>query len=358
MSMITKVSLRGLVFYGLVLFITIYQFGCLSHDPPPVIALIGTLKNGDYQARVEALEKIKNLGPEAKPAIPTLIQCLEDKDSTIRSGAAVALGTIGSDAKTAIPVLITKLKDKDRFVRGASAKALAGIGVKEDKTLSALQKALDDPDADFRMDVAEALAALDPESQAALLAIIKVLQTDKEPGNRGSAALQLGKIKSTRIKSAIPALIAALKDEDDDVRGNVAQTLGNICEEAATVVPALIERLNQSELVSVRIQAAQALGEFGPEAKAAIPTLNRSLKDPDDDVRVLAAQSLEQIKTWRTKRGRNGKEEQAKKILKKRKGKEKSAMLELDDPESTAGQSHLEVVLGQGVALLSFSYFC
>jgi 3',5'-cyclic AMP phosphodiesterase CpdA len=61
-------------------------------------------------------------------------------------------------------------------------------------------------------------------------------------------------------KWAVDALIAALKDEDSDVRKQAAVALGKFRDEAA--VPALIAALNDEDS-GVRKQAAKALGNIG-----------------------------------------------------------------------------------------------
>lgn len=320
----------------LALFVSLCPMGCAKRETDPAAdLLIDQLNKGDFLVKLKALQGLRNLGEKARPAIPLLIQMIEDENPTIpgasaavdvgtissvgdassciRCSAAATLGTIGPEARSAIPTLIGKLKDRDRFLRSASAKALAGIGVKEDRIVSAIKETLGEPDAYIRIAMAEALADLEPGSKVAISTVTNVLLNDKDAGNRFSAALSLTRTKSSWIQLAIPALITALIDPDGSVREQAAYALGEHCEEAAIVVPALIDRLNVDKQSTVRQYAAQALGEFGPEAKQAIPSLTRAVKDTDPDVRILAAQSLEHVNSWLKKRGRRGREEQAEK---------------------------------------------
>ena len=63
-----------------------------------------------------------------------------------------------------------------------------------------------------------------------------------------------------RATAAVPALIDALKNDDDhDVRNNAAWALGRMGEPAAEAVPALINALSDSH-PWVRHQAPWALG--------------------------------------------------------------------------------------------------
>ena len=90
---------------------------------------------------------------------------------------------------------------------------------------------------------------------------------------------------------AVPALIAALKDADLEVRRAAVQSLSNL--EDPRAIPALIEALRDSD-AEVRAGAANALGQF--EDKRAVPGLVVLLKDPNKDVRHAALSSLSNFK--------------------------------------------------------------
>lgn len=327
-----------IIICGLFLVIGTSEIGCAKKSSPVVKELVEKLQKGDFLAKLDALEKLGELGADAKSTVPTLIKILEDDKTpipgadaavkqeviarpedanpTLRCAAAATLGDIGPDAKPAISALLKNLKDKNRYVRSVSADALGGIGVKENRVLSALKEALNDPDTEVRIDIAEALVEIDPDSQDALSVLTKLLK-DKDSETRRNAAAVLGQIRSTRIKTVIPALILALKDSNEEVRSKVAVCLGAICEESATVVPALVERVQKDKSSDVRIQAAQALQEYGPEAKAAIPALTNAIKeDPDSKVQQSAAQAIKYITKLPAKRGRKGAEEEEKQLRK------------------------------------------
>jgi HEAT repeat protein len=79
-------------------------------------------------------------------------------------------------------------------------------------------------------------------------------------------------------KEAVPDLIAALKDQEEDVRSNPADPL--------------LKDLGGH----VRRAAARALGRIGPAAKEAVPDLIAALKDQDWSVRHNVALALEEIR--------------------------------------------------------------
>ena len=96
------------------------------------------------------------------------------------------------------------------------------------------------------------------------------------------------------IKPALPALIAALQDDDANVRAWSAQAIGDFGPDAAKAVPDLITLLSNPNEGS-RNSACIALRNIGPAAKQALPVLRRSLSDPSKDVRRFAALAIESI---------------------------------------------------------------
>lgn len=94
-------------------------------------------------------------------------------------------------------------------------------------------------------------------------------------------------------RQAIPALIQALGDEDDYVRGLVVAALSTVGRRAEESIPALLEAL-EDESEYRREGAADALGSIGSTqgAEAVIPALIQALEDPSPLVRRQAAGSL------------------------------------------------------------------
>ena len=98
--------------------------------------------------------------------------------------------------------------------------------------------------------------------------------------------------------SALPALLAVLKDPNQEVRRGAIRTLNLIGLEAKPAVPLLrqmlVERSNRAE---VRASAAFALGNIRPQDKDTISVLLNVLKqESDNDIRAAAAYALGQNK--------------------------------------------------------------
>ncbi len=145
----------------------------------------------------------------------------------------------------------------------------------------------------------EALFGLGPSG---VLALSRALR-DEDVHLRKNAALALNVLAGgwydlawpkLDIKPALPTLVAALEDNDAQVRGWSAQAIGDIGPDAATAVPDLVRLLSDDD-EGARNSACIALRFIGPAAKQALPDLKKALSDPSKDVRRFAALAIENV---------------------------------------------------------------
>jgi HEAT repeats len=133
-------------------------------------------------------------------------------------------------------------------------------------------------------------------STSAVPALIEALK-DNNQEVRWGAAYTLGLIGSES-RSAIQPLIQALLDANNnpDVRSTVADTLGFIKSQDKEVISALLEALKKDSSADVRESAAYSLGLNRATHKDVVLELIKVLDSSDEDaVRKFAAQSLGQI---------------------------------------------------------------
>jgi vesicle coat complex subunit len=95
-------------------------------------------------------------------------------------------------------------------------------------------------------------------------------------------------------KKSTDQLIKDLKSSKERERIIAVRLLPERKEQAAQVIPALIQALKDPD-GDVRRSAANGLGYFGKEAKEAIPALEAAQKDRDARVRESAAMALSRI---------------------------------------------------------------
>lgn len=146
-------------------------------------------------------------------------------------------------------------------------------------------------DARFRQDTARNVAALRDAGGASFNGVLAMVQdTGQDLEVRATAIWVLRLLGDTH---AVPVLLAALTDEQPDVRQGAALALGSLADRRA--VAPLIDILQADTKARVRQVAAHALRWFGDTA--AIDPLVRALQDRDEDVAVRgeAAESLGEV---------------------------------------------------------------
>jgi len=105
-----------------------YTLGKIGEES--VLPLAELFKHEKLEIRRRAAAILKQIGVQAKAAIPQLIQALEDNDpdGEVQWYALIAIGEIGVPAQEAIPVLIEKLKDPKPGIRAWALYALGRMG--------------------------------------------------------------------------------------------------------------------------------------------------------------------------------------------------------------------------------------
>lgn len=294
-----------------------------------VNTLIDTLRhqlprgqNGEVKpplVRQEVVVILGHIGPRAESVIPQLMELLEPGTSDgIREAAATALGKIGKEAKVAVDPLIRVLGPECRVPLAARvARALGEIGCADHRVRTALTNLwlLPMDDQNSRMQIAIALCKLKIDARGLIAHVSKTLVTNQNMSLRKAAAEALAWCSKTDI-DVVPALTAALKEEDEDLVRLVNAGLDQMRlspEKAVQVcakqleeslyaetalrksgpiaVPALIEALGSSAPVA-REKAARTLGGMGEAAVAAVPALTKVLGDKNISVRLAAAKGL------------------------------------------------------------------
>ena len=195
---------------------------------------------GEKLIKITSLDQETRKTVQLKQRIKLLSTHLKSPNADDRKTAARKLGKIGAKAKETTPNLIVALNDHDKKVRSSAASALRKIG---SGTVPALLSALNDQVEWIRRTAIEILGEFGPEAKEAVPALVAALN-DQSKEVRSSASSTLGKIG----QGAVRALIAALKDQSGEVGKLAASALGRIGPKAREAVPALIIALNdQSE---------------------------------------------------------------------------------------------------------------
>jgi HEAT repeat protein len=179
--------------------------------------------------------------------------------------------------------IVTGLSFFERF----ACSGLLGTDVKklkQSRNMQGLILALKNRDPKIQYDAAEALGEVG--DSRAVEPLVTALKNDEFSGVRWKAAEALSKLGSP----AVPALIGALRHDDDDVRWKAAIALGEIGDPQA-IEPLILLLCDEDRFV--KSHAALALGSIG---EPAINPLLRALREGDGNLRWGAAIALGKIR--------------------------------------------------------------
>ena len=215
---------------------------------------------------------------KVKDEIDIQIDLLKEDDWTVRREAVITLGEM-ADERCVEPV-IRALRDGDWQVREAAIEACGMIGSPCVETLVKLLR-----DWDLRRTVIAALGKI--KDERVLDPLIHQLRSDEFNEIATEALAELG-------SPAVPKLIEALKDRDENIRKQAVIALGRIKD--AEAVDALIEMLKDKDWF-IRLTAAAALEKIGDErGREAVKPL---MQDPDLVVRMRVERILA---AWKKKK--------------------------------------------------------
>jgi HEAT repeat protein len=238
-----------------------------------------------------ANEAVRHLG---RDAVPEIVNLLESRDSSLKQKflkwlsdhhvvkspytsvlenyprAVHACYVIGPEAKPAIPALMALLNDHSYHQRhfGTIEAALGRIGP---ETIVPLIGSLTNSDMFVHWGVASSLA------------------NDFDPRNNIAAQCR------SSAPIVVPAMLKCLQHNAPQVRSAAARALGNIGQQPATVIPALLGMLAGEKEPLARCAACLAIGQFKQQAQSATVPLFGALADADPYVRGTAAIALARI---------------------------------------------------------------
>lgn len=215
---------------------------------------------------------------------PVLGRLLKDSCAEVRKSSRQAL----EDLAQARQRLAARIESTATEQRDYSSRAKPKPN--ENMPVAELVAGISDRDVNIRLRTLDILEALGPAAAPAGPALVKALN-DPQRFVRWAAARALGKVGAVEPKTAIPALIQMLSDDDVDLRAAAAATLAVYGPAARTAAPALLGAL-ASEDTALRVAALRALEQIGLESSAALPVIRDALEARDATVRQGAARLL------------------------------------------------------------------
>ena len=172
--------------------------------------LVGKLNNSKAGEQFQAVSDLADLGPLAKPAVPTLVKTLKSSDDlALQHEILIALGRIGTPAAEAVPALSEFLKNASPVLQYEAIQALRKIGSEAKSALPQLTELMKSDKPFLSVPAAWAVAAISKnadENRQALPVLLAGLAS-KDSGVVGDAEMGLAAVGKPAISE--PGLASA-----------------------------------------------------------------------------------------------------------------------------------------------------
>jgi HEAT repeat protein len=290
---------------GIRLYAALAHWGAKGDTPLVLPVLKRSLRDRDPGVRAQtalALEHLaRDLGDRARDVAGALNEALEDREHGVRVSAARALWAMRAPLKKeqlagVIPALIDALEEGDEHARFDAAQGLLDADIRLPGRLAyplLMRMSQDDPSADVRGAAKTAAGKLGRPTEADVFTLTAHLK-DKSGRCRSLAAESLRMVRPKDARAVEALAVVVREDAAIEARLQAAAALGAIGPPATAAVPALAAALKDRE-PDLRAAAADALGQIGPDAKDAVPGLVDRLKDEEEAVRRAAGEALKKI---------------------------------------------------------------
>ncbi len=249
--------------------------------------LLEGLRDPVPQVRWQCANALGNIGPAAKNAVPTLLSLGTDANSAVRRVAAESLAKIKPAAMMPPPWLAKALVSRDLATRRDAIYMLRRVGRSFTGALNYLAQALKDIDPLVRKEAVISLRNFGEEAKASISVLLKCM-SDVDAGVRVETILTLGALKPTNYSEVTSQLIKALKDAHPGVRQEAAALIGRLGENAKSALPALVAAMKGKD-VRLADAASDAMTGLGA---VSIPEFIKALRDANEGVRIRAARGL------------------------------------------------------------------
>lgn len=249
------------------------------------------LKAKNTDLRYEALRTLIPFATEYPKLLQDFILRAEDPITMIQEQAILSLGSFPEASEEVLPILYNALTSGNAYpyLQQNAVIALGKLGISNSKILNHLKMILlGEFNLLLRREITYTLGILD-EAPNQLLPVFHDLLADTDIEIRRYAIMALRR-KGTLAYAALPRLIRAMEDPEDEIRREVAPTLGKI--QSNQAVPVLIKALDDSNDI-VRRNAVKALGYIGRNASSAIPALFKKISDTDEYFLMNVVESLQ-----------------------------------------------------------------
>ena len=201
----------------------------LEHGSPP--STVPNCMGPHEMTLLEILGILRKIGSQALPAVPLLRRLRDDTNVWLRITTVEALWAIDRETNDLVPICFEALKYVDPGVQAIGADLLDQFCVDRRANLPELHEMLASSDTAVQVHAAHALWTLNGETEKTTPALVLCLQDHfryaQSKEIRRLAAETLGQM-GARARSAVPALVVALNDNEEPVRAAATNALRQI----------------------------------------------------------------------------------------------------------------------------------
>jgi HEAT repeat protein len=257
----------------------------------PMRGLVDLLQDASNPvARSQAAYILREMGAEAKDAIPALRRALEDKSSAVRQSALLAILRIEPERIAEMTPSVIRLSN---WQYSSPHEIIQIMQARTGEVTPVLVQGLKDPDPQYRLRAGMFLINLGPAARSAV-PDLRVALENKEPAVRILAAIALARI-NPQTEGIVPVLREGLAFNDYAVRQEVLHSIHNLGPAARELVPELVRILKNKSEGQFRIQAANALQSIRSAAEEMESLFAALIKDSDLQVRSEALRFLSRM---------------------------------------------------------------
>jgi HEAT repeat protein len=277
---------------------------------PALIAL--TRSTNDLFARAAGVGTLAIVGRETPEAAAAIVGMLKDTNAAIHPAAAFAIGDLGTNANAAVPALIEYTKNQFQLLPYNSLLALGHIGSGARDAMPVVLEAFDDPT--LRNNALVALEGISANQEAPVSRMIDMLR-DSNSVDQRMLALKVLLTVGPAAQAALPVLERMRTDTNRMLRvfsavvaarvqANPELALPLLLDELEAVAPPPPQHWNLSlpydEIPALnglnsRTTAIEFLGQIGPTASMAVSRISHFMTNGTDDDRALAARAVWRI---------------------------------------------------------------
>ncbi|MBD2329527.1 HEAT repeat domain-containing protein [Alkalinema sp. FACHB-956] len=269
-------------------------------DDERILGLRMQLKSPKPDLRIQAVERLGEMGETAKVAVPDLLLLLQDVNLDVQITAIKTLSEMKSQATIIEPHLISLLKHTHPDLRGYAARSLGALAdsrrndiARKKDIVFHLSKLLDDRYLYVRVEALSALRSMGDDAQTIIPQLLPLFKSPSTSVRFAAIGTLRGIGQSDRFLTV--ELLPLLKDADPMVRLATLDTIGSTPKSIPYFLPHITPLL-KDPVPEIRAATIEALVEMRNPNAISVRDVLPLLFDSNSSVSVRAGKMIMSLK--------------------------------------------------------------